>query len=523
MRTEVYINDSLIDVDKEQTVAASYGNIVFGKLAKRKGVKSNTWTAPFTPRNKDVFESCEVQGSYSLIPYRRATIRVEIDGVVVFEGFCTLQEAKESYEVQSFAGASDFYAIINNKKLTELDLSEWAHVWNEPNIKNSWTNIEGYVYAFVEYGKENPFYLEGNQPDYFLPQLFFHSIVKQIATDAGYSLMGDVLDNPRFLKHLIIANKFPLPIAYGGTWDLSTLLPDLTQSKIWLDFANIYGLQFDIDDITKEIRANFIDDILFNEPEIWTGKVDKSERVGTKYRFDEFGQTSYLRYKHEEITESNPVYQDFQKAVSIDDHVLQLEADIYKSEFFMIQDVDPVLFPNGRATTRTFVLKPGKGFSGIWNDARAYLTTNIVWLNGTYWEAIDDSTNEPPSSSPLFWKSIPEKDIWDTKSRPMYGALTIDPVSDIYIAFDPVVNVSRIVNNTDMDWEYTYQHHYRLFNRIIDRTKRIEPLIKLNYADINQLDFTKAKQIDNELYFLEEVVQFRLNERESTICNLVRI
>lgn len=524
--TEVYINNLLFDLDDETTVAASYGNISFGELSKRKGIKSNQWSGPFSQRNKLIAESSELVGSYSLIPYRKNLIRVEIHGVIVFEGFCTFEESHEGYEVQSFSGASDFYSTITNKKLTELDLSAFNHIWNEPNIRNSWSRIEGYIYAYADYGKGLPFYLEGSPPEFFLPQLFFHTCIKQIATDAGYTLMGDVLTNDRFLKHIVIPNKFPLTITYGQTWILSSMLPDLAQSKMWLDFANIYGLQFDVDELTKEIRADYIDDILFNEPESWTEKVDKSERTRTKYRYDNLGQTSYLKFKSEALTSgNNPVYQDFAKEVLIDDTTLPLEADVYKSEFHLIQDVDPVLFPDGRATTRTFVTKPARGYSGIWNSARGYIASEgqAVWYNGTYYTPILAGTNQPPPTSPTYWKVIAEKDVWEMKSRAMYGALTTDVNSEIIVAFSTPATVTRIINNTNMDWDYTYTHHYRVFERIMQRTKVVEKLIKLSYADVNQADFTRAKEIDGELYVLEEIHQFKLNQRDSTQCNLVRL
>lgn len=525
MITEVYINDNLIDIEDEETVAATYGNMSFGKLSKRQGVKTNTWIAPFSPRNKATFESCEVQGSYSIVPYRRGTIRVEIQGVIVFEGFCTIDEAKENYEIQSFAGASDFYTAINNKKLSQLDLSQWAHVWNEVNIRNSWTNTQGYVYAFVEYGKNWPIF-SNFPPEYLLPQLFFHSVVKQIATDAGYTLTGDVLTNPRFLTHLLIPNKFPLTIAYGSTWDLSTLLPDLTQSKVWIDFANIYGLQFDINEANGEIVANYIDDILFNDPEDWTTKIDTSEKPRKRYRIDNTYQSNFLRYKSETFNpakNSGDAWQDFNKGIAIDDDTLNLSGDIYKSEFFLIQDANTVTFPVNTFTTVTYEAK-NQLFYGIWRVGDGYINTGIVWHNGTYYQALQGSTGDDPPASPLFWKAVKESDVWEIKLRPMYGRLIIDPVSSRMVEFSTTEEtVTRIVTNLEMDWEYTYLHHYRVFSRIIQKTKRVEPLVKLSYSDINQLDFTRLKKINNELYFLEEITQFHLNKRDSTICQLVRI
>lgn len=521
MTTEVYINGQLIDLDREEIVTATYGNISFGQLNKRKGVKSNTWKAPVrSPRNKLVFEGAELVNSDSIIPYRKGDIRVDIDGVTVFEGWCVLEKGNDFYEIQSFAGASDFYSQITVKKLTELNLSAWDHIWNEANIKNSWTRTEGYIYPYVEYGKGEPFYLEGSPPDFFFPQIFFSTVVKQIATDAGYTLEGKVLSNPRFKEHVILMNKFPT-IRYGETWDMAATLPDLVQSKLWLDFANIYGLQFDINDALKIIRADYIDDLLFNEPEDWTNKVDRSEDRETEFHFKDYGQTSYLKYKAEELTPETPAYQDYGKEIPIDDQTLKVEADIYKSEFFMIQDEDTVLNPGINFNTRTYNTKEGKGYSGVWNSSRAY-TSGIVFWNGTYYELVTGSTNQEPPN-PTYWKAIAEKDVWDIKSRPMYGRVIVDATPVHYIAFDSVIPVPRRVTAYQMDWDYTYTHHYRVFDRVIRKSKIVEMLIKLNYSDINQLNFTRPKKIDGELFLLEEVSQYKLNQVDSTLCSFVRL
>src|SRR5688572_19796275 len=447
MITEVYINDSIIDIDEETAVAASYGNISFGEINKRKGVKSTVWGAPFSPRNKAVFESCETVGSYSLVPYRKASIRVDIYGVTVFEGFCYVEEAKENYQIQSFSGATDFYAIITAKKLIELDLSEFDHIWSEVVIGNSWTNTKGYIYAYVRYEKYTA--QDFMAPDGFYPQVFFHTVIKQIAIDAGYELFGDVLTNPRFLNHIIICNKFPLAIQYGEEFQLSSTLPDLTQAKQWLDFANIYGLQFDIDNVNKIIRANYIDDLIFNEPENWTGKVDNSEKQRTKYTLDYF-QRSYLRFNSDDICT-----QDYAKEILIDNDTLELQGDIYKSPYFLIQDLSDL--PGVIAdSTFTYSYKGDISFRGSWDSAFSYVSVNIVkqsvWWNGTYYQAIADSTNQQPPNA-TYWKVVQEKDIWNIKGRLMYGFLVTDPASTVRVLFSDGYNsVTRVVTSQQLDW-----------------------------------------------------------------------
>lgn len=527
MITEVYINDKLIDISDEETVAASYGNISFGEFQKRKGVKTNTWTAPFSPRNKDVLESCEVVGSYSLIPYRKSTIRVDIHGVTVFEGFCTITEAKEVYKIQAFAGASDFYNLINGRKLTALDLSEFTHFWGETNQRGSWNNTKGFIYAYVYDGRTfqtevgSGVFETNLPPEFFLPHIFFHSVIRQIATDAGYQLTGNVLTNERFLKHIILCNKFPMPVIYGGEIILQKLLPDLSQSKLWLDFANIYGLQFDVDDVNKIIRCDYIDDLIFNEPDEWTDKVDRSEKFEKKYSLG-FGQKSYLRFATDDVCTL-----DYAKEIIIDDTTLDEEIDVYKSQFFLIQFIAPGFFANGVSGSFTFTIKSGSLFRGSWDVATIYSNTSdvkqFIWHNGTYYVTTADSTGEePPNAS--FWKVVAEKDIWDTKSRPMYGHLVTEPFSPVSVIFPGgQEQVTKVISNIKLDWTNSYSLHYKVFNRIIDRTKKVEGLIKLSYADVNQLNFTKLKRIDNELYLLEEVKQFKMNRKDSTFCDMIRL
>jgi hypothetical protein len=62
-----------------------------------------------------------------------------------------------------------------------------------------------------------------------------------------------------------------------------------------------------------------------------------------------------------------------------------------------------------------------------------------------------------------------------------------------------------------------------VFSRILQRTKIVEMLLKLSYSDINQLDFTRPKRIDNELYIVQSIDQYKVGENESTVVDLIRL
>jgi len=519
MLTEVYIGGNLIDIDQSEIVAGSYGNVNFGTLGKRTGAKTNTWKAPFSTRNKQVFEGSELVSSWSDMPYKRSTIRVDIDGVSVFEGWCILDQSSDSYEIISFAGASDFYSVVSNSRLRDIDLSQYDHVWNETVVKNSFTRTSGFVYAFVEYGKEWPF--STIPVDYLKPQIFFKDVIQAIVEFAGYTLSGKVLTELRYQKHVIIPSNVPYIYALGDTISLSAILPDLTQSKVWLDFANIYGLQFNVNDQTKEIVASYIDDLLFNDPEDWTSKVDRTEDFNVDYRFDSFGKKSYLRYKS--FDAAGATFVGNPKEIPIDDGYLKEAADVYQSEFSLIQNVTTPTVWN----TYSFVLKNGYGFAGIWRSVTTYVFgggNTAVWYNGTYYKPLQDSTNKIPPAEPTYWQVVAEKDIWDFNTRPMYGYLVQDPSFYINVDYStgPEI-ITRKITNQSLTWPEIYPEHYRVFSRIIEKTKIVDALIKLNYADVNQIDFTRLKIVDGEMYMAQEIKQFKMNAPDSTIVTLVRV
>jgi len=520
MTTEVFINGELIDIDNDETVTASYGNITFGELSKRKGVKSNTWKAPFSPRNKKIIENSEVIGSNSDFPYRKCSVEVQISGTVVFLGFGVIEESQTSYSINSYGGTSDFYTFINNRKLTQLDTTSFNHQWNETNVKNSQFNTEGYIYAFLFNGKAGA---GGSIVDYvpkdaLLPHMFFHSLIKQIALDAGYTLSGKVLTNSRFVNHLVLCNKFPLPISFGGDFDIALTLPDLAQSKLWLDFANIYGLQFDIDQELGIITCDYIDDIIFSESQDWTNKIDRTEKPTVSYSLG-YAQKSYLRFNSDDVC-----LVDYNKEILIDDETLDEEVDIYKSSFFMVQHTGTV-FNEGLGSSFTFTLKDNQNFRGAWVTGQDYFASAFqsVWHNGTYYKAkIDSNSNEPPNET--YWTPVDQTTIWTIKSRPMYGYLVTDPASTVNVIFSTgEEQITKVVHNTKLNWSNSYDLHYKLFDRIKTKTKKLQVDVRLNYSDVNQLDFTRSKRIDDEIYILEDVTQFKLNRNDSTICNFIRL
>lgn len=536
--TEIYVNGQLVHMEEEEVIAATYGNIAFGEFSKRMGVKTNTFSIPINNNNKLILENADIVNNGSIIPYRFFSLVINLNGTEAFNGLGYITEVHEKIQIQSIAGSSTFYATISERKIQELDLSEFNHIYNVENILSSWSNTKGYMYALVGYGigwetlNNSAIPLRRIPPNYFYPQVFTHTVVRQILKQAGYEIKGRVLEDSRFLREVIIFNTFPFPYQMGDTINIATLLPDMLQSKTILDFMNKYGLMADVDNENGVVTFDFIDDILFKEPIYWENKIDESERP--KITFDlGYGQTSELKFKESEIPgPARPVVLSPRtKAVIIDNTTIEKIKQIYESPFFCVGNE---YFYNQSGTligesvmTSTGSIMPKNALSAnIWDPTQNNL--RLVFHNGGWYQKMPDvvADDVEPGTDETMWKPVTEQEAFTFKNNPMIGVIESNMMHQYYLYANGVdYPIHKVVKGDQLDWGITYDKYYKVFDRIIKNTKVVELLMKLTYADINQLDFTRPYWFDrfNGLFILEEVTQYKLNQSDSTWCRFIRI
>jgi hypothetical protein len=526
--TEVFFNGLKADVEDSEVIAATYGSISFGEFNKKKGVRTNSFKLPITNRNKEIFENPDIVQNDSDVPYIFLDWEVRIFGITVISGFAYITEAEDFFEVQTVNGISDFYATITAKKLNELDLSEYNHLWNRPNIEASWTNTDGYVYAHVQYGLawEN----RRIHPKFILPQIYFHTIVKKIVNEAGFKIDGKVLEDTRFLNHVIVYNQWPIKATFDGPITLNDGLPDVSQSKVILDFMNIYGLMASINNDDMIITFNYIDDIIFNKPIDWSRKIDETDKPKRTFTLDYFID-SKLSFKTDDQQTNGREY-----VIAINDETLEKEGFIYESAFY-VADVSFYLIGSNPAypdsTTSSTTVKEGIGqFVSIYDSDIIYGLPSQTIHQGNWFKAVQPSGvpgGNPavtPGTDETYWKLAKESEIMSYKSRPMYGVIENVLSWPFTIGFSSEdVPVTKVIQGELLDWQESYRRHFRVFDMIIRKTKVVELLLKLNYSDINQLDFTSPYWFDrfDSLFLLEEVKDYKLNEIDSTVCRFIRL
>lgn len=175
MNEQLYINNIYIPLSKSinPSITRSIADIV--EPNKRKATFSKTTTVPASKEAFEVFgaifEINLADGSFN--PTVKADCLYLVDGSEIINGYCQLKNIKETddkeieYDIVMFGNVANLFNSIDDKYLTDLDLSQWNHPFTKEIQELSWdTQVfdsdlgmlvpfalgKGYVYALVDYG-----------------------------------------------------------------------------------------------------------------------------------------------------------------------------------------------------------------------------------------------------------------------------------------------------------------------------------------------------------------------------------
>jgi hypothetical protein len=196
----------------------------------RQGDWSKTLTLPGTKNNNEIFGHIfEVEqtivGSGQFAPDFNPNLKAEcvvlVDGLEQVKGFLRVIQINVTdtdlieYECAIFGTTADFFAVVENAKLNELDFSEYNHILNIANVEASWDTYiykdsatasfsygEGYVYPIVYPPKQGSVEILSDEDN--PPALYAKTIIDKIFSNAGYSYTADSFFNTNRFKRLII-------------------------------------------------------------------------------------------------------------------------------------------------------------------------------------------------------------------------------------------------------------------------------------------------------------------------------
>lgn len=232
------INKSIIDIQN---------------IAERKSDFSKTITLPGTSNNNDIFSNIfnlartvKNDNTYNFAPDFNPSLKADAilykNGIVQIQGYLQLtninivDDYQIEYEVIIIGRNANLFQDLGEKKLNELDLSAFDHVWNYANMVTSWTpsSAIGYYYGLIDLG------LSSNQRGYYTndwkPQIFLKVIVDAIFKDAGYRYSSNFFTSGHYTK----------------------LVVPCTQNKLLLTEQQVTDNTFEADRITDSSSATII-------------------------------------------------------------------------------------------------------------------------------------------------------------------------------------------------------------------------------------------------------------------------
>jgi hypothetical protein len=224
IRTEIYIENELIDLLKDIGTDFTYTIDDVRDFGSRNTSFSRTISIPATARNNKILGFAFDLGmahehnmdlpnvATNFTPSQAAKCEVYIDKIQIFKGVIRILEiitnnGTTEYQCAVFGELGGFITELGNKRLEDLDFSEYNHTWNVTTIQNSWNTINGsgYYYPLIDYGD-----VSTNKDDFhvstFRPALYVKEYIEKIFEGTSYTLNCDFF-NTDFFKKLIIPNN----------------------------------------------------------------------------------------------------------------------------------------------------------------------------------------------------------------------------------------------------------------------------------------------------------------------------
>ena len=224
IRTEIYIEDNLIDLLQDISTDFTYAIDDIRDFGSLNTSFSRTISIPATARNNKIlgfaFELGMAQEhnidlpnvNTNFTPSQAAKCEVYIDKIQIFKGVIRILEIVinnnvTQYQCAVFGELGGFITELGNKRLEDLDFSEYNHTYNVTEIEDSWDTINGsgYFYPLIDYGD-----VSSNKDNFsvstFRPALYVKEYIDKIFEGTTYTLSCAFFDTT-FFKTLIIPNN----------------------------------------------------------------------------------------------------------------------------------------------------------------------------------------------------------------------------------------------------------------------------------------------------------------------------
>lgn len=233
--TEIYIEGYKLDLLQDISTEFNYAIDDINDFGSRNTSYSKTISISGTATNNRIFgfifdlgnanftDNSLPNVNYNFNASKSAECKIFIDKVQIFKGTLRILEIviddkTIEYQCSVFGELGGFINTLGNKRLQDLDFSEYDHDYNITNIKASWDTIagSGYYYPLIDYGNVSTDKINF-QVTAYRPALYVNEYLQKIfaGTDYTYTLILQEGDYELFNRLIIPHNQINLTKTTG--------------------------------------------------------------------------------------------------------------------------------------------------------------------------------------------------------------------------------------------------------------------------------------------------------------------
>lgn len=194
-------------------------------ISTTNGGYSKNISLPATKNNRESLGFIQdISVNTSINPNKKIKCWILTDTIVTIDGYLQIKKInyndnQKSYSIDVivFSDNFNFFKEMGEKYLTDIDISELNHKWNNSNIVYSWTQsyTNGYYYPLIDYGSNwnlqilNPQVyfgfstLGGLVTSDLYPSIYVKYLFDKMIYENGYTYTSNFLNSDRF-KNLLI-------------------------------------------------------------------------------------------------------------------------------------------------------------------------------------------------------------------------------------------------------------------------------------------------------------------------------
>jgi len=297
-----------LDTQGIETIPLTFNIANIKDISTTNGSFSKSIVIPETPNNRQVFNNISDLNSVSTFnPNKRNRAYILVDSQMIIEGYFQLTDIgidhndnKNSITLVIFTDNNDFYTVLADDYIDQLDLSRFDHIWSEEVIKYSWTQsfTNGFYYPLIDYGNDwtlddingtNPYLTNGayvNTKNLY-PAIYARTIWDQIFTEAGFSWVSKSLTQSTPFDNLIVPFNAKDPGVSQTYLDTNVFQVGLSQSlglttSYWYCYDNASPSWF----YQPSSWGSFISWGASNDPDVNPSAPSGTITQGTRVKFD---------------------------------------------------------------------------------------------------------------------------------------------------------------------------------------------------------------------------------------------